>query len=188
MMQEWIPLLSNPSMEQFLEPSTIIWFLGVVLLLAGARYYQLLILAPGFAVGSIFAFRYVSADSPLLQFAAVLIIGAVCSVALLSIERLAVSLAGCFVGVALITQVSPMLNIAEPEPYAYAIAALLGSILFPRLYQDLRPVVTAIAGTVCIAWSVNKTGVLLPIVILSCFGSLFQYFLTAPAGKQSKIS
>lgn len=188
MMTEWIPLLHDASLETLLDPNTILWFLGVVLLLVGARYYQLLILAPGFAVGSIFAMRYLPSDSALFQFTAVLVIGAVCSVALLSIEKLAVSIAGCFVGVGLISQMGPLVDIHQPEPYMYAIAALMGSILFPRLYQDLRPVVTAVAGTLCIAWSVNKTGVFGAIAVISCLGALFQYFCTAPTGKQSKLS
>ena len=54
MIHEWVPFsFSQLTMEALLEPKVTMWFLGVVLLLVGARFYQLLIMAPGFAIGAL---------------------------------------------------------------------------------------------------------------------------------------
>lgn len=188
MIQEWVPFsFSALTMEALLDPKVSIWMLGMVLLLLGARFYQLLIMAPGFAIGALIALRYMPSNSQLVQFAAVLVIGAVCAVALMTVEKLSVSLSGAFVGVAVLSQGAPLLGTTAPPPYSFAIAALLGSMIFPKFYDDFRPAVTATAGAFCIAWSVNKQGALSSIIIIACIGALLQYFVTAREPKKSKI-
>jgi hypothetical protein len=189
MIQEWIPFsFSALSLEALLEPKVSIWLLGTVLLVLGARFYQLLIMAPGFGIGALIALRYMPSNSQLVQFAAILVIGAVCAVALMTVEKLSVSLSGAFVGVAILSQGAPLFGAASPPPYAFAIGALLGSMIFPKFYDDFRPVVTATVGAFCIAWSVNKEGALSSIAIIACVGALLQYFLTAREPKKSRIS
>ena len=189
MIQEWIPFLfSQLSLEAMLEPKVAIWFLGVVLLLVGSRFYQLLIMAPGFAIGTLIALKYMPSNSQLMQFTTVLVIGAICAVALMTVEKLSVALSGAFVGVAVLAQAAPLLEYSAPPPYAYAISALLGSMIFPKFYDDFRPAVTATAGAFCIAWSVNKDQALSSIVVIACVGALLQYFLTARLPTKSKIS
>lgn len=189
MLQEWIPFsLSAITMEALLEPKVILWILGIVLWLFGARFYQLLIMAPGFAIGALIAMKYMPASSEIIRFAFIIVIGAVVAVALLAIEQISVALSGAFVGVAILSQGAPLLGTSAPPPYSYAIAALLGSMIFPRLYDDFRPAVTALAGAFCIAFSVNKEGALPPVVVLACIGALLQYFITAKEPEKSKIS
>ena len=145
MLQEWIPFsFAQLSLEALLEPKVTIWLLGVVLLLVGARFYQLLIMAPGFAIGALIALKYMPSNSELV-ITAVLVIGAVCAVALMTVEKLSVALSGAFVGVAIVGHGGPLIG-ENPPPYAFAIAALLGSMIFPKVYDDFRPVVTALAG------------------------------------------
>ena len=188
MLQEWIPFsFAQLSLEALLEPKVTIWLLGVVLLLVGARFYQLLIMAPGFAIGALIALKYMPSNSQLMQFTAVLVIGAVCAVALMTVEKLSVALSGAFVGVAIVAHGGPLIG-ENPPPYAFAIAALLGSMIFPKVYDDFRPVVTAIAGAFCIAWSVNKEQSLTTVAVIACVGALLQYFITARSPSKSKIS
>ena len=179
MIHEWIPFsFQQLTMEAMLEPKVSIWFLGVVLLVLGARFYQLLIMAPGFAIGALIALKYMPSNSQLMQFTAVLVIGALCAVALMTVEKLSVALSGAFVGVAIVAHGAPLIG-ENPPPYAFAIAALLGSMIFPKVYDDFRPVVTAIAGSFCIAWSVNQEQALSSIAVIACLGALLQYFITA---------
>ena len=188
MIHEWVPFsFQQLTLEALLEPKCTIWLLGVVLLLVGARFYQLLIMAPGFAMGALIALKYMPSDSELMQFTAVLVIGALCAVALMTVEKLSVALSGAFVGVAIVAHGAPLVG-EDPPPYSFAIAALLGSMIFPKVYDDFRPVVTAIAGSLCIAWSVNKEQALTSVAVIACVGALLQYLITARSPSKSKIS
>ena len=185
MIQEWIPFsFTQLTMDALLEPKVTIWFLGLVLLLVGARFYQLLIMAPGFAVGALIALKYMPSNSQLMQFTAVLVIGAVCAVALMTVEKLSVALSGAFVGVAIVSQGAPLIG-QDPPPYSFAIAALLGSMIFQKVYDDFRTVVTSIAGAFCIAWSVQKEQAFTNVAIIACVGALLQYFITARSASKA---
>ena len=188
MIHEWVPFSFNQlTMDALLEPKVTIWFLGVVLLLVGARFYQLLIMAPGFAIGALIALKYMPSSSQLIQFTSILVIGALCAVALMTVEKLSVALSGAFVGVAIVAHGAPLIG-ENPPSYAFAIAALLGSMLFPKFYDDFRPVVTSIAGSFCIAWSVHQEQALTSVAVIACVGALLQYFITAKSPRTSKIS
>ena len=124
MIHEWVPFSFNQlTMDVLLEPKVTIWFLGVVLLLVGARFYQLLIMAPGFAIGALIALKYMPSSSQLMQFTAILVIGSLCAVALMTVEKLSVALSGAFVGVAIVAHGAPLIG-ESPPPYSFAIAAL----------------------------------------------------------------
>ena len=188
MLQDGIPFsLSQFQTDMILEPKFTIWSLGIVLLFVGARYYQLLIMAPGFAVGVMLAMKNFPFDGILL-FLAAMVLGSIGAVLLVSIEKLSVAIAGAFVGIGVVYSLEPYLFAGKAPFYVAAIASLIGSMIFPKLYDDLRPVVCALSGAMCIAWAVNKQNDVIAIVVLSCVGALVQYLVTARGIKKSVLS
>ena len=186
--QEWIPFTLNElQLQSVLDPKCAMWFLGLVLLIAGARYYLLLIMAPGFALGVLLTLKYLS-FSGITEFLVAMLLGSICAVGLLSVEKLAVSIAGAFVGVAMLYALEPYVFNGKAPFYAAAIASLLGCFVFPKVYEDLRPVVCSLSGALCIAWSVNKEAQLLPILGMMIVGALIQYNITAKDPPKAELS
>ena len=186
--QEWIPFtLSELQMQSILDPKCAMWLLGLVLLVAGARYYLLLIMAPGFALGVALTLKYLSFTG-VAEFLVAMVLGSICAAIFLSIEKLAVSISGAFVGVAVLYALEPYVFGGKAPFYSAAIASLLGCFIFPKLYDDLRPVVCALSGALCIAWSVNKEGQLMPIVVMMLVGALLQYTVTARSAPKATLS
>ncbi len=188
MLMEWIPFtLEGISLATFLDQKVAAWLLGVVLLVVGARYYQLLIMAPGFAIGALIAYKLMPSASAEIQLLVVVVVGVVGAVFLMSLEKLSVALAGAFVGVGILELLRPQLFAGSPPFYVPAIAALVGSMAFPRLYDQFKPAVTAAAGAICIAWATNNTHEMVSVVVIACVGALLQYFVTVRTPKKAKL-
>ena len=64
---------------------------------------------------------------------------------------------------------------------------LLSEVWRFQNYMTNKPAVTAFAGALCVAWSVNKTHDMIAVVVIACLGALLQYFVTARSPKRSKI-
>ena len=187
MLMEWIPFpVSNLSLEMLFDKMIAVWFLGLVLLLVGARYYQLLIMAPGFAIGALLAHTIVPSASSEIQLLIVVVVGVIGAVFLMSLEKLSVALAGAFVGVGVLELMEPYVFKVDPPFYVPAIAALIGSMAFPRLYEQFKPAVTASAGALCVAWSTNNIHETIPVIVIACLGALVQHFVTVRRPRKSK--
>ena len=137
MLMEWMPFsLETLSVADFFEAKSATWLLGLVLLIVGARYYQLLIMAPGFAIGALISFKVMPASSSETQLLVTVIVGVVGAVFLMSLEKLSVALAGAFVGVGVLELLKPHISTGEIPFYVPAAAALIGSMAFPKLYDQ----------------------------------------------------
>jgi len=149
-----MPDLTLP--EALLAARAPLGLVGALLLLAGARLYRLAIVGPGFAAGVIVGLQVTGGASPSVQAVAALSLGVVGAVALLFLERVAVAIAGAVLCGGLADAVGPA-ALGGPVPwYVPLAAALLGLLLFPRLYKALLPVLTSIIGALCLTRALDR--------------------------------
>lgn len=156
--EHWLPFDPNKiSTHTLLVPEVLIWLVGIVFLCAGARLYRLALMSPGFAIGALLAVEYGGALSKEIQLGVTVVVGIIGAVVLMTLEKLAIALTGALAFVGLLYAATPLVFATGVAPwYAPAIAALLGSFFFPMLYKKLLPILTPLAGALCICWAINK--------------------------------
>ena len=90
---EWLPFDPDKfSMESVFVPEVLIWMVGIVFLLAGARLYRLILMAPGFALGALIAVEYGGGFSREVQLMVTLGIGVIGALILSTLEKLAIAI------------------------------------------------------------------------------------------------
>ena len=161
----------------------VVGLLGVLLLVAGARLYRLAIVAPGFAAGVLAGLELMASTDPTTRLVSALALGIIGAVLLHMVERLAVAAAGALLLAGLAHALSPLV-LAGPEPwYVPVAAALVGLLLFPRLYKAMLPAITAVLGSLAVAWAVERPEDLVLIGVLSVIGFALQRFFRRQPGK-----
>jgi hypothetical protein len=129
---------------------------GVLLAVAGARFYRLAVLAPGLLLGiGVGLLLPETLDAPLRAIAAVVLAGfgaVVCRF----VEQAAVRAFGALLAGGLVYTAWPI-AMSEPSPWwAAAAGAALGLLLFPRAFQLLLKPLTAILGALALAFAVGQ--------------------------------
>lgn len=157
-----------------LDPRIGVGALGVLLLLFGARYYRLVLVAPGFALGVLGGLLLTQSTTTNQQVLAALCLGLIGATALYFLERLAVSVVGAVLTAGFVRAGLPAL-LGEALPWYVPVAAgLLGLLLFPRLLRGLLKVLSPMLGALAVAFALGRSGDLWLILGLSAFGSVFQ--------------
>jgi uncharacterized membrane protein YeaQ/YmgE (transglycosylase-associated protein family) len=139
--------------DSVLDPAVPVGVLGVVLALAGARFYRLAIVAPGFALGVLAGLQVPGGQETRLV--AALALGIIGAAVLHLLERFAVRVGGAFLTAGLAQVAAPLVTGQPNEWYIPVAGGVVGLFLFPSLYKKLLPVITAIMGGLCVAWSVG---------------------------------
>lgn len=139
-----------------LEPKGLVGVLGLLLLLAGSRFYRVAIIAPGFAAGVYLAQRFLGGLADPLPLVFGLLLGAGGALACHVAERVAVRLVGSVLIAGVVYAVTPLI-FHRDVPFWWAPAAgLVGLFLVPRLYERALPVIGAVMGALCLAWAVDR--------------------------------
>lgn len=124
---------------------------GVILLVAGWRIYDFIILIAGFLIGASVAASLVSTDNTLLMVALPLVgglIGAALSVMLYSV---AVFIIGAYVGVVITSAVAAALSLTPVSSLVLLIGGLVGGLIFLGLSFELLVLLSALAGAQLLA-------------------------------------
>jgi hypothetical protein len=166
-----------------LEPRGLVGLLGLLLLLAGSRFYRVAIIAPGFAGGVYLAQRFLSGLADPLPLVFGLLLGAGGALACHVAERVAVRLVGSLLITGLVYAVTPLI-FDKSVPFWWAPAAgLVGLFLVPRLYERALPVIGAIMGALAVAWSMDRPQDLGLIGVLAAGGLVIQLVWRAVRGE-----
>ncbi len=136
-----------------LDPHLPVGVLGVLLAVAGARFYRLAIVAPGFALGVMGGLEVPGSQE--VKLVSAIALGVIGAAVLHLLEKAAVRVGGAFLTAGLAQVAAPLVTGQPNEWYVPVAGGVLGLFLFPALYQKLLPVITAIIGGLCVAWSVG---------------------------------
>ena len=175
------PQITLPSSEL----GVMIGLVGLLVLIAGTRFYKLTVMAPGFLFGALVASKYGNllglppAGPVEPQVMVGLLLGGAAALAMIFLEQLAIALTGALVGGALVMFVGPML-VTVVEWYVPFIGAFIGALIFPSLYRRLLVPTTALLGAVCVGYGLGFNDNLPVIGVLWLFGSCVQWFFRRP--------
>lgn len=175
-----ISLHSLPTSIQ--DPRLLVGALGALILLFGARFYRLVLVVPGVALGVLAGVALTPDATPNQTALASLCLGIIGAVALFFLERLAVSLVGAVLTAGLVRAALPAMMGANLPWYVPVAAGLVGMFLFPRLLRGLIKLISPLLGALLIAWSIGRPEDLRAILGLAAVGALFQLALGRRSG------
>lgn len=158
--------------DSILDPAVPVGVLGLVLALAGARFYRLAIVAPGFALGVLAGLEVPGGQEARLI--AALSLGVIGAGILHLLEKFAVRIGGAFLIAGVAQVAAPLITGRANEWYVPVAGGIVGLLLFPSLYKRLLPVITAIMGGLCVAWSVGAAEDLRVVGMVSAVGIIVQ--------------
>jgi hypothetical protein len=142
--------LQKGDWQALLHPDMAMLIVGALLLIAGARIYRLVIIAPGFVCGALIATNYVSGSQE-VKLIVTLVAGIVGAIILTKLEKLALAIVGALLTAGLVYSVAPFIGVVQW--YVPVIAGFVGSLVFPYVYKKALPISTALLGALCIGWS-----------------------------------
>ena len=169
-------MLDNIVFPSVTDPLFLIFLLGVLLWSMGARFYRLVILCPGFVVGAYFGMNSEFIKENITQdpMLVTVVVGIVGAIALSAVERLAIALLGALAALGILHNIHTAFFSGTMSVYAQPIAALIGALIFPFLWNRMLFVVTSLAGSLCICHSVGLTEDSVALVVLWMVGAVFQ--------------
>ncbi|MFT5683110.1 MAG: hypothetical protein ACI8RZ_004037 [Myxococcota bacterium] len=162
------------------DPVFVMGVVGGALLVAGSRLYKLALIAPGLAAGLLLGLEITSGASPEIRMVAGLCLGIIGAGVMLLVERLAIALGGAFLVGGLANAVTPLILPGQDAWYVPIAGAVVGLLIFPKMFRSLLFLFTALGGALCIAWAIGRPQDLPIIGGLWLAGTVIQW-LTRPA-------
>lgn len=161
---------------------------GLVLLVFGERTYRVLVIAPGVLAGLYLAAWIRSFVELGAVGSVVATLGLSAAGALLChfVEGLAVRAAGAGLFAALAWFGTPLVHAGAVPWWAPVVGAVLGGLIFPRLYQVLLRPLTALVGAWSVAWAVKFGGNVWVVLGLAGLGTAIQFALANRGGGGSE--
>jgi hypothetical protein len=149
---------------------------GIVLLLAGWRIHDLIILIAGFLIGAAVASSLVITDNALINIGILLIGGLIGAALSALVYVVAVFLIGAYVGIALTGGLASALALTPVSPIVLLLGALLGGLILLALSYQFVILLSAVVGAQMITLSLGLDAVWT--VILAIIGIVVQLGLT----------
>ncbi len=156
------------------EPRSLVGILGIALLVAGSRFYRIAIIAPGFLAGVWVAQRLQDKFPGILAMGVGLVLGLGGALLCYLLERAAVRLVGAVLVSGVVHAVGPVIWHTEPPFWFAPAAGLVGLALFPSIYQKFLPLIGAVLGALCVAWSLDRIHELPLVGVLALGGLILQ--------------
>lgn len=139
------------------DPRVIIAVGGILLTVVGARIYRLAVLMPGLIGGAAVGLMLGQSLDPVAWIGLSVGLGIVGMALCWFVERAAVSAAGAFVVGGLVHAVGPTVLGGDVAWYWPVAGAVLGLMLFPKLFKAALVFITATLGALAITWSLGAS-------------------------------
>ena len=149
---------------------------GIILLIAGWRIYEIVILIAGFLVGASVATSLVVTNSALLNLVVLLVGGLLGAVLSVLLYYVAVFLIGAYVGVALTGGLATALALTPVSALALMAGGLLGGVLLVGLSFELLILISVLVGAQMLVLGLSLNAVWT--MILAIIGVVIQLILT----------
>lgn len=147
--------------------------LGAILVVAGAHFYRLAVIAPGFLLGTVAARTLIALDDPAIIAVVVVGSGLLGALVFYYLERLALALIGAVVGAQLTAVLWPLVAGTAPW-WGPLVGSFFGSLAFPKVFRSLLRPLTALIGAVLLASCFGQGHDLLVVGGLALVGVIFQ--------------
>ena len=132
---------------------------GLILLLAGWRVYEFVVLIAGFLIGAMIATSLVVTNSAILELAILLIGGIVGAALSVFIYPVAVFLIGAYVGIALTSGLGAALSLSPVSSLVLLIGGLIGGLVLLGLSFQFLIVLSALVGAQMLTLGLNLVAV-----------------------------
>ena len=139
------------------DPVVLLAIVGGILLVAGARLYRLAVVAPGLVGGVLIGAEIMHGADPIMRLVAAIGLAAIGAVLMLIVERVSISVTGAFLLSGITHAAAPILLDSQPPWYVPVAAAVVGLLLFPKLFRSLLFVLTSLGGALCLAWAMDRS-------------------------------
>ncbi len=149
---------------------------GLILLVAGWRIYEIIILVAGFLMGASLASTLVVSDSALINLAALLIGGLLGAALSAFLYYIAVFVIGVYIGMALTNGLALTLALTPVSALALLIGGVVGGIILVGLSFEFLIVIAALVGAQMLTLGLGLDAVWT--LILAVIGVIVQLGLT----------
>jgi hypothetical protein len=119
---------------------------GVILLFAGWRIYDFIIIIAGFLIGASIAASLVASSSTLVMLLVILIGGFIGAALSVVVYQIAVFLIGLYIGVLLTQGIATALALTPVSPIVLLIGGIIGGVIAIGLSFELLVLLSALAG------------------------------------------
>lgn len=119
---------------------------GVILLIAGWRVYDYIVIIAGFLIGASVVVSLVSTDSTFLTIAALLIGGVIGAILGSFLYYFAVFIIGAYIGILLTNAIGIALSLEPITAIALVIGAIIGGIVLIGLSFELLVILSSVVG------------------------------------------
>ncbi|NJL95109.1 MAG: TMEM198/TM7SF3 family protein [Anaerolineae bacterium] len=119
---------------------------GIILLVAGWRIYDVIVVIAGFLIGATIAAALITTDSETLILAALLVGGIIGAALSLLLYYLAVFMIGAYLGVVLTASAAATLELEPVSGWVLLVTALIGGLVLWGLSFEFLIVLSAIVG------------------------------------------
>ncbi len=189
-----LPNAPDPLSTVLLDGRLPALLIGIVLLGWGAKVYPVLVVAPGVLVGVYLAAVVGELAHLTATVSVVMTVVFAAGGALLChfVEGMAIRVGGAGLFAALSAFVWPLVRHGPVPFWVPLIAAIVGALIFPKVYQVLLRPTTALIGAWSIAWAVKRPDALWLVGGLAVAGTALQFWLDrggsggAPAPKKKE--
>jgi len=155
---------------------------GVVLLFAGWRVYNFIILLSGALFGATIAVSLVANSGPAITTAAFLLGGVVGAVLAIGVYYLAVALIGAYIGLLFTTTAAAAFGWTPVPVWVLLIIAIIGAVIMVALSFELLVLYSSIVGAQMLALALGLRPIWVLILIVA--GVIIQILLTRSFGYQ----
>ena len=145
---------------------------GIILLVAGWRIYEVIILIAGFLIGASVATALVITDSAILNLVILLIGGLVGTALSVFLYYIAVFLIGAYVGIALTGGLAAALAFTPVSAIALLIGGLIGGLILVGLSFEFLVLIAAVVGAQMVVLGLGLDAIWT--VILTVIGVIIQ--------------
>ena len=152
--------------------------IGAVLIVAGGRFYRLVLISPGFVGGVLLSHHYAPSGSDVTKLAIGVGAGLVGALLMHLMEQAALRILGAAMAVGLAVAFGPELFDGDPPWFLNYVAGAIGAIGFPVIYERALPVLTSLAGAMAIAWALGRPADIVMLALLTLSGAMIQTFLS----------
>ncbi|MGB7339939.1 MAG: hypothetical protein WBC91_13670 [Phototrophicaceae bacterium] len=178
---QFLNRLFSISQNQYVQVVMVI--AGVILLFAGWRIYNWIIVLASALIGGTFALAAVGNDAGIIIEVAAFIIGAVIGGALgYFLYYFAVFMVGAYIGIVFTTLIAQSFGLLPLAPLVLIIIAVIGGIIMVALSFELLVVLASLLGAQLIVLALVLTPTLFWLVTLTLIGIVLQISLTRRAG------
>jgi hypothetical protein len=155
---------------------------GAVLLLAGARFYRLALVAPGVLGGALLAWTFTASFDTTARVLLSIVLALVGALVCYYLERLAIRLVGLIIGGMLVNSGWPVVtgllgqaSVSAPW-WGLVIGAAVGILLVPLLLKWFLRLVTSLLGAALLSYALGLSDNIWLLGALTLFGFTIQTF------------